>query len=182
MSRMITQLQAITTATIESTQHVRAVARVRRGGVAHRFAALRQSVGIRLRNWRVGTSRIHAPMLNSRLTAFGGGIAVGAVLIWAFDLQPRTSTITAQQGLASADTAASLDVVGCMTQALGLSRQDLPRESGLRMVSAVAVTSRRGAWPPVPSRDFAERLPSTPPPKARAFSSMGSQSARHRLG
>jgi PEGA domain len=148
--RMIRRFEAITTATITSTQHVRAVARVIRDGGAHHFAALSQFVAIRLPGWRVRFSRIHAPMSSSLLASFGGGIAIGAVLVSSFDLQPRTDPTTAQKGSASADATPSPPVADMAAHALDTSRQDPPRESGLRVGSAVAVRTLAAAATPLP--------------------------------
>lgn len=147
--RMIRRFDAITTATIKSTQSVRAVARVIRDGGAHRFAALSQFMAIRRPGWLMWFRGIHAPMLSSSLASFGGGIAIGAVLVSSFDLQPRTSPSTAQKGSARADATPSPPVADGAAHALGISRQDPSRESGLRVVSAVAVRTPAAAATPL---------------------------------
>jgi hypothetical protein len=147
--RMIRRCEAITTATITSTQSVRAVARVIRDGGPPRFAALRQFLAIRRPGWRMRFRGFHAPRLSSSLASFGGGIAIGAVLVSSFDLQPRTSPGTDQNGSAPADATPSPPVADMTAHALGISRQDPPRESGLRVVSAVAVRTPAAAATPL---------------------------------
>ena len=121
-----------------SAHHMRAVARVFRDGVADRCAALSHSVKIRP-DWRVTISPTPPPILSSRLASFSVGIAVGAVVMWSFALQPQTEVVTAQSTSPAADTTVPFAEVPVTTQALNMLPKELPPEPTSRPVSAVAV-------------------------------------------
>jgi hypothetical protein len=79
------------------------------------------------------------PMWHSRVAAFGGGIVIGALVMWSFDLQPRINVVTAEKTLASAETTPVLPDVVITAKAFDVSPQNLTREPTLRVVSTSGV-------------------------------------------
>ena len=102
------------------------------------------------------------PMWHSRVASFGGGMAIGAVVMWSIDLQPRINVVTAEKTLASADTTPVFPDVAITAKAFDVSPQNLTREPTLRVVSTSGV--KRPAA--VDARSYPERRPTMTRPAA----------------
>ena len=102
------------------------------------------------------------PMWHSRVASFGGGIAIGAVVMWSFDLQPRIDVVTAEKTLASADTTPVFPNVAITAKAFDVSRQNLTREPTRRVVSTSGVRGPAAA----DASSYPERRPTMSRPAA----------------
>jgi PEGA domain len=113
----------------------------------------------------IRTARIesaHTPMLHSRVAAFGGGIAIGVVVMWSFDLQPRINVVTAERTLAPSETTPVFPDVALTAKAFDVSPQNLTREPTLRVVSTSGVKSSVAA----DASSYPERRPTMARPAA----------------
>lgn len=153
LPRLITHVNALTSATIESTRQLRIVARFSADGAAHCCGVLLSAAAMRLPVWRAQINRIHRLRLNAPLASFGSGMAAGVVVMWWFGLQPAMNAVTSheQLQLGSTETPSAPPQLAVSIHQSSVSREDPPRRPAVTRPGPAAnatAISRRPAPPP----------------------------------
>ena len=190
---------------ITATPDDSAVARARRDDTALWVATLRHTLAMKLLVWRAQIRRNHPLTLKSPLLSFLGGITVGVVIVWSFDLQSSMNGFIAEtmppsvlpvaanavhfprQDLLEHPTSLAVSAVPTTTPPSTITKLTTAGEERRpTMTRTVAVSNRpdvsRGVTAAVssPTQDFVGRSPSIRWSQERRCSSMGSPSALRR--